>query len=219
MSRLETLKILQELYMYRSFGFTYYKKREIMPQKPNVSIPNSLDELKKNVHGCFLCALCKTRKNVVFGEGSLHAKIMFIGEGPGACEDTQGRPFVGNAGILLTKMIENVLKIKRSDVYIANIVKCRPPENRTPTPEEANMCRPYVFKQIEIISPEVIVALGGTSYRYLTGDESGITKVRGEILEYKTAKLIPTFHPSYLLRNESAKKDAYHDMLKVKALL
>ncbi|MDR2080922.1 MAG: uracil-DNA glycosylase [Campylobacteraceae bacterium] len=219
MSKLETLKMLQELYIYRSFGFTYYKKREIMPQKSNISIPNSLDELKKSVHGCFLCTLCKTRKNVVFGEGNPHAKLMFIGEGPGACEDAQGRPFVGNAGILLTKMIENVLNLKRNDVYIANIVKCRPPGNRVPIPEEANMCKPYIFKQIEIVSPQIIVALGGTSYHYLTGDDRGITKVRGEILEYKNAKLIPTFHPSYLLRNESCKKEAYHDLLKVKALL
>ncbi|MDR2790763.1 MAG: uracil-DNA glycosylase [Campylobacteraceae bacterium] len=218
MSKLETLKMLQELYAYRSYGFTYYKKREFMPQKSN-SIPNSLDKLEKSVHGCFLCALCKTRKNVVFGEGNIHAKLMFVGEGPGAFEDEQGRPFVGNAGALLTKMIENVLHLKRSDVYIANIVKCRPPANRPPLPEEANVCKPYLFKQIEIIAPQIIVALGGTSYHYLTGDDKKITQVRGEIFEYKNAKLIPTFHPSYLLRNESSKKDTYHDLLKVKALL
>ncbi|MDR1976829.1 MAG: uracil-DNA glycosylase [Campylobacteraceae bacterium] len=219
MSKLETLKMLQELYIYRSFGFTYYKKREIAPQKPSASIPNSMDELKKNSLGCLLCNLCKTRKNVVFGEGNLHAKVMFVGEGPGANEDMQGRPFVGKAGELLTRMIENVLNIKRRDTYIANIVKCRPPENRVPTPEEANMCKPYLFKQIEIVAPQIIVALGNTSYRYLTGDERGITKVRGEIIDYKNAKLIPTFHPSYLLRNESAKKEAYQDMLRVRALL
>jgi DNA polymerase len=219
MSKLETLKMLKELYIYRSYGFTYYKKRDIVSEKPSASIPNSMDELRKNVSGCFLCALCKTRKNVVFGEGNTHTKLMFVGEGPGLNEDLQGRPFVGKAGELLTRMIENVLKIKRSETYIANIVKCRPPENRVPTPEEANMCKPYLFKQIEIISPQIIVALGNTSYHYLTGDERGITKVRGEIIEYKNAKLIPTFHPSYLLRNESAKKEAYQDMLRVKALL
>ncbi|MDR1614961.1 MAG: uracil-DNA glycosylase [Campylobacteraceae bacterium] len=219
MLKLETLKMLQELYIYRSFGFTYYKKRDIAPQKPHISIPNNMNELKKSVLGCFLCDLCKMRKNVVFGEGNLHAKVMFIGEGPGAYEDIQARPFVGNAGVLLTKIIENVLNLKRDDVYIANIVKCRPPENRVPTPKEANMCKPYILKQIELISPHIIVALGNTSYHYLTGDERGITKVHGEIMEYKNAKLIPTFHPSYLLRNESSKKDAYQDMLKVKALL
>ncbi|MDR0666442.1 MAG: uracil-DNA glycosylase [Campylobacteraceae bacterium] len=219
MSKLETLKMLRELYIYRSYGFTYYKKREIESKKPSVSVPNNIDELRKSTLSCFLCSLCKTRKNVVFGEGSLNAKVMFIGEGPGFNEDLQGRPFVGKAGELLTKMIENVLNIKRNEAYIANIVKCRPPENRVPTPEEANMCKPYLFKQIEIISPQIIVALGNTSYHYLTGDERGITKVRGEIIEYKNAKLIPTFHPSYLLRNESAKKEAYQDMLRVKALL
>ncbi len=183
------------------------------------SLPNDLEELKRIVLQCHLCDLAKTRKNVVFGEGNPHAKLMFIGEGPGATEDETGRPFVGRAGQLLTKMIENVLEIPRSEVYIANIVKCRPPNNRVPTPEEARTCIPYLFKQIEIINPKILVALGATSYRWLTGDTTPISKVRGERIEFRGRILIPTFHPSYLLRNPSKKKEAYQDLLKIKELL
>jgi DNA polymerase len=144
---------------------------------------------------------------------------MFVGEGPGATEDATGRPFVGRAGELLTKMIQNVLHINRSEVYIANIVKCRPPNNRTPLPKEAFTCRVYLFKQIEIIKPKLIVALGATAYKYLTNDTTPISKIRGHIIDAKNYKIIPTFHPSYLLRNPSAKKEAYLDMLKVKEFM
>jgi len=184
-----------------------------------ISLPNSLDELKKIVQNCHLCDLAKTRKNVVFGEGDFSAKLMFVGEGPGATEDEMGRPFVGRAGQLLTKMIENVLEIKREDVYIANIVKCRPPNNRVPAEEEAKTCIPYLLKQIEIINPKILVALGSTSYRYLTNDITPISKIRGEIVKYKDKILIPTYHPSFLLRNPSKKKEAYMDLLKIKRLL
>ncbi len=184
-----------------------------------VQLPNDLDSLRTLVLQCHLCDLSKTRKNVVFGEGNPHAKLMFIGEGPGATEDETGRPFVGRAGQLLTKMIENVLEISRSEVYIANIVKCRPPGNRVPTPKEAQTCLPYLLKQIEIINPKIMVALGSTSYRWLTGDNTPITKIRGHELEFQGRILIPTFHPSYLLRNPSKKKEAYQDLLKIKELL
>jgi DNA polymerase len=219
MSTLEKLKTLKELYMCRAIGFEYYKELKEIKSDPNAYTPNNMDELKQMVLKCHLCQLCKGRQNVVFGEGNIKAKLMFIGEGPGASEDASGRPFVGKAGQLLTKIIENVLNLKRSDVYIANIVKCRPPQNRAPTYEEANICRPYLLKQIEIINPSIIVALGSTGFRYLTDDETPISRVRGEIMQYKNAKLIPTFHPSFLLRTPSAKKDVWRDMLKVKGLL
>ncbi|MDR0407542.1 MAG: uracil-DNA glycosylase [Campylobacteraceae bacterium] len=219
MSTLEELKTLKELYTYRAVGFEYYKESKELKSESNTYMPNCMNELKQTVLKCYLCQLCKGRKNVVFGEGNIKAKLMFIGEGPGASEDASGRPFVGQAGQLLTKIIENVLELKRDDVYIANIVKCRPPQNRTPTYEEANICRPYLLKQMEIINPSIIVALGSTSFRYLTDDETPISRVRGEMLQYKNAKLIPTFHPSFLLRTPSAKKDVWRDMLKVKGLL
>ncbi|WP_084276604.1 uracil-DNA glycosylase family protein [Nitratiruptor tergarcus] len=190
-----------------------------LKQPSHDKLPDDLEELRKIVLSCHLCDLSKTRKNVVFGEGNPHAKLMFVGEGPGATEDETGRPFVGRAGQLLTKMIENVLEISRSDVFIANIVKCRPPNNRVPTPEEVSKCIPYLFKQIEIINPKIIVALGSTSYKHLTGDNTPISKIRGEVIQFRNRILIPTFHPSFLLRNPSKKKEAYQDLLKIKELL
>ncbi len=183
------------------------------------ALPDDLEILRKVVSGCRLCALSKTRTKTVFGEGNPHATLMFVGEGPGAQEDITGRPFVGRAGELLTKMIENAIEIPRESVYIANIVKCRPPNNRVPTPEEAYTCLPYLMKQIELVSPRVIVALGATAYHYLSGDRSGITKVRGEVIDMGAYLLVPTYHPSYLLRNPSAKKEVYQDLLKIKRLL
>ncbi len=222
MDELKRAKLLKELYIYKYLGFEYFKDITALMRTTDqfLNLPNDWEELRKVVLNCRLCQLSKTRKNVVFGEGDIHAKVMFIGEGPGAVEDETGRPFVGRAGQLLTKIIENVLEIKREQVYIANIVKCRPPNNRVPLPEEVRMCKPFLLKQIELISPKIIVALGSTSYRHLTGDnKTPISKIRGEILDFNGIKLIPTFHPSFLLRNPSAKKDVYQDMLKVKAML
>ncbi len=201
-------------------GFEYfkdYKQPSIL--KKNLS-ENTLESIEQKAKNCHLCPLAKSRKNVVFGEGNPNADLMFIGEGPGANEDESGKPFVGRAGMLLTKIIENVLNLKREDIYIANIVKCRPPNNRVPTIEEVTSCKPYLEEQIAIINPKIIVALGSTSYHHLSDDyDMSISKIRGEILEYGNAILIPTYHPSYLLRNPSAKKDVFADMLKVKKLL
>ncbi len=222
MDKNQKIKILRELYVYKSLGYNYFKDITNLMRNTEtyLALPDDWEELKRLVLNCHLCQLSKTRKNVVFGEGDIHAKIMFIGEGPGATEDETGRPFVGRAGQLLTKIIENVLELKREQVYIANIVKCRPPNNRVPLPEEVKMCKPFLMKQIELIKPKIIVALGSTSYRHLTGDnKTPISKIRGELLDFGDAKLIPTFHPSFLLRNPSAKKDVYQDMLKVKALI
>ncbi len=212
-------KLLKNLYLLKWIGYKYIDHIELNSFGQKMDLPNSLEELKKIVLNCHLCDLSKTRKNVVFGEGDVDTKIMFIGEAPGATEDEMGRPFVGRAGQLLTKMIENVLEIKRDKVYIANIVKCRPPNNRVPTDDEANSCIPYLLKQIEIINPKIIVSLGATSYRYLTNDKTPISKIRGEIVKYKDRILIPTYHPSFLLRNPSKKREAYMDMLKIKSLL
>ncbi|MFV0482138.1 MAG: uracil-DNA glycosylase [Campylobacteraceae bacterium] len=221
MKTLENLKTLKELYIYKSMGYMYFKEEEkCQSEIVSSTVPNSFTLLKSTVLNCHLCSLAKSRKNIVFGEGNTNAKLMFIGEAPGASEDSMGRPFVGQAGILLTKIIENVFELKREDVYIANIIKCRPPNNRVPTLEEAEFCKPYILSQIKSINPSVIVALGSTSYHYLTGEyDTPISRVRGEVLAFQNAKLIPTFHPSYLLRNPSAKKDVYQDMLKVKGLL
>jgi DNA polymerase len=211
-------KILRKLYKLKFLGYEFMEPINIEKME-NVALPNSLEELRNIVNNCHLCSLSKTRKNIVFGEGNQNAKLMFIGEGPGATEDETGRPFVGRAGQLLTNMIEKGLEIPRSEVYIANIVKCRPPNNRVPTPQEAKSCIAYLFKQIEIVNPKILVALGATSYRYLTGDNTPITKIRGEVIKFQNRILIPTFHPSYLLRNPSKKKEVYEDLLKIKELL
>jgi len=208
---------LKQLYKLKEAGVEYFEGFE--SKEKNIQMPNELKELEKICKNCTLCNLSKTRTNVVFGEGNPNAKLMFIGEGPGEMEDKTGRPFVGRAGKLLTKIINTVLEIDRSEVYIANIVKCRPPNNRVPTIEEAETCKPYLLKQIDIINPEILVCLGKTAFMYLLNSDIPISKVRGQIFEFKEKKVIPTYHPSYLLRNPSAKKEAYKDFLLIKSML
>lgn len=211
--------LLKNLYRLKALGFSYIQPMAIAPEHENTALPNNLAKIARIVAECHLCDLAKTRKHAVFGEGHPHAKLMFVGEGPGATEDEMGRPFVGRAGELLTKMIENVLDLKRSDVYITNIVKCRPPGNRVPEPNEADACLPYLMKQIELVAPRLIVTLGATAYEYLVGDKSPISKIRGEVIRIKNFYVVPTYHPSYLLRNPAAKKEVYRDLLKIKSLL
>jgi DNA polymerase len=219
MKNLKNALLLKQLYLQKEIGFCYTSALPYSDNEPNLSLPHSLQELKQQANNCHLCQLSKSRTNVVFGEGNEDAKLMFVGEGPGATEDSMGKPFVGKSGELLTKMIENVLLLKREDVYIANIVKCRPPNNRTPHEEEAYTCLPYLQKQIELINPQIIVTLGATAYRYLTNDTTAITKIRSTIHTQNGYKLIPTYHPSYLLRNPSAKKEAFEDLKLIKSLL
>jgi len=214
---MDKLLKLKYLYKLKEAGVEYFEGFESKEQE--INMPNELKELEKICKNCTLCDLSKTRTNVVFGEGNPNADLMFIGEGPGEMEDKTGRPFVGRAGKLLTKIIENVLELSRKDVYIANIVKCRPPNNRVPTIEEAETCKPYLLKQIEIINPKILVCLGKTAFMYLLNQDLPISKVRGQIFEYKGRKVIPTYHPSYLLRNPSAKPEAYKDFLLIKSLL
>ncbi len=175
-----------------------------------------LDELCAQAKNCKRCILSSTRQNVVFGEGNPHAKLMFIGEGPGADEDASGRPFVGRAGQLLDKMI-CAMQFTREEVYIANVVKCRPPNNRAPMPEEAQACAPFLKKQIELIAPQVIVLLGASAAKYLLNCQEGITRLRGNFLNYQGIPVMPTYHPAFLLRQESAKREAWSDLQKVMA--
>ena len=168
------------------------------------------------------CTRCKLhtlgRKQVVFGVGNPNADLMFVGEAPGADEDEQGEPFVGRAGQLLTKIIE-AIGLKRDDVYIANIIKCRPPGNRNPEPDEVEQCEPFLFRQVAAIKPKVIVALGKFAAQSLLRTTEPITRLRGRSFNYRGATLIPTFHPAYLLRNPSAKREVWEDMKKVRAIL
>ncbi len=177
-------------------------------------VPGTLEHLCETVRHCRNCPLCETRLNAVPGEGNPHARLMFIGEGPGADEDRQGRPFVGPAGQLLDKMIL-AMQFKREEVYIANIVKCRPPRNRAPMPEEAQACIGYLEHQIRMIKPEVIVLLGATAAHFLLRREEGIMRLRGRWLEFNGIPVMPTFHPAFLLRQESAKREAWEDLKQV----
>jgi DNA polymerase len=168
------------------------------------------------------CNRCKLhglgRKQIVFGVGNPTADLMFVGEAPGADEDEQGEPFVGRAGQLLTKIIE-AIGLKREDVYIANVIKCRPPGNRNPEPDEVERCQPFLFRQIDAIKPKVIVALGKFAAQALLQTTEPITRIRGRESKYRGATLIPTFHPAYLLRNPSSKREVWEDMKKVRAIL
>jgi uracil-DNA glycosylase family 4 len=168
------------------------------------------------------CTRCKLhtlgRSQVVFGVGNPSADLMFVGEAPGADEDVQGEPFVGKAGQLLTKIIE-AINLKREDVYIANVIKCRPPGNRNPEPDEVAECEPFLFRQIDAVKPKVIVALGKFAAQCLLRSDVPITRLRGKEFAYRDAILIPTFHPAYLLRNPPAKREVWEDMKRVRALL
>ena len=184
------------------------------PSRTASPLPNALPALEKLVSTCVKCRLSKGRTQTVFGFGNPHADIMFVGEAPGRDEDLQGKPFVGRAGQLLTKIIQ-AMGFERSDVYIANILKCRPPNNRGPLPDEVETCTPYLLKQIELIKPKIIVALGSYAARFLLNTETPISKLRGEFFDFHGAKLIPTFHPAFLLRNPNMKRPVWEDMQKV----
>jgi uracil-DNA glycosylase len=187
-------------------------------QPPTAYSPDTLDALRLETHNCHACRLAGTRTNVVFGVGSPNADLMFIGEAPGRDEDEQGEPFVGRAGQLLTDIIK-AMKLTREQVYIANVIKCRPPENRNPEPDEIEQCRPFLRRQIDLIQPKVIVTLGKFGLQALTEKAYAISAIRGQWLDYHGIKLMPTYHPAYLLRTPSAKKDVWADMKKVMAEL
>jgi len=171
------------------------------------------------VGDCQRCKLAGGRKTIVFGQGNPQAQLMFVGEAPGADEDEQGLAFVGRAGQLLTDIIEKGLKIPRADVFIANVLKCRPPQNRNPEPDEILACQPFLEKQIALIRPKVLVGLGKFSAQWLFKSMEPISRLRGRIGDFDGIKVVPTFHPAYLLRNPGAKKDVWEDMKVVRRLL
>jgi uracil-DNA glycosylase family 4 len=188
--------------------------------EPGLAVANALDvksleELRDDIGDCRRCKLHSARTHVVFGVGNAHANLMFVGEGPGRDEDLKGEPFVGRAGQLLTDIITKGMGLRREDVYIANVIKCRPPQNRNPEPDEVATCEPFLKKQIELIQPEIIVALGKFAVQTLLQSKDPITRLRGNWHEYMGIKLMPTFHPAYLLRNPADKKLVWEDIKKV----
>jgi len=190
------------------------QQRSILPIASDVS----LEAVRENLGDCQRCKLHEHRRTIVFGEGNPRAKLVFVGEGPGAEEDATGRPFVGRAGQLLDKIIA-AIGLKREDVYIANIVKCRPPGNRTPERDEVETCEPFLFRQIACIKPLVIVALGSPAFQCLLRTREPITRARGQWRDLNGIRLMPTFHPAFLLRSPDKKREVWEDMKKVRDYL
>ena len=186
------------------------------PPQPAAAVPAAdraaaLQAIRKEIGDCTRCALHTGRNKLVFGDGNPAARLMFVGEGPGADEDAQGIPFVGKAGQLLNNMIA-AMGLKREQVYIANVVKCRPPGNRTPEPDEGNTCSPFLFRQIDVVRPQVLVALGATAATYLLGQRQPLAGLRGRVHAFRGCQLIVTYHPAYLLRDPRQKKEAWADL-------
>jgi uracil-DNA glycosylase len=215
----------QYLEFYRDLGVKDVVRR---PQAETPALPplapegDTLEAIRADIGDCQRCRLCAGRHKIVFGVGDPATKLVFVGEGPGADEDAQGIPFVGRAGQLLTAMIENTaakegIPLKRDQVYICNVVKCRPPENRNPEPDEMEICGQFLFRQLAAIRPKAICALGGTAARALLGRKEGVTKMRGNWFKWRDIPVLVTYHPSYLLRpyNQNAKKEAWEDLKKL----
>jgi uracil-DNA glycosylase len=179
---------------------------------------DSLEKIRADIGDCTRCKLHKARTNIVFGVGNPNAELVFVGEGPGHDEDVQGEPFVGRAGKLLTQMIE-AMGLRRGDVYICNVVKCRPPENRLPEKDEIEICSPFLYRQLAVIKPKVICCLGACSAQTLLETNQGISRFRGQWFDYRGSKLIATYHPAYLLRNPNAKGEVWKDLQQVMSVL
>ena len=198
--------------------------RDVAPARPAppepvaVRLNETLESIREDLGDCTRCRLCEGRTHIVYGVGNPKAELMFVGEGPGFEEDRQGEPFVGPAGQLLTKII-GAIDRSRDDVYIANVVKCRPPRNRDPEPDEVEACRPFLDRQIDAVKPVVICALGRVAAQNLLRTDDGITRIRGQRFDYRGATLIPTYHPAYLLRNPEKKRDCWEDMKLIRRLL
>ena len=192
---------------------------DLKPPEPSLSQSSeTLEDVWRDIGDCTRCGLCEGRTQVVNTYGNPKARLMFVGEAPGADEDAQGKPFVGRAGQLLTKIIE-AIGMKREEVLIGNVNRCRPPGNRQPTLEEAAICRPFLFREIAAVQPDVIVVLGNTALRNLLETREGISRVRGQFQNFRGIKVMPTFHPAYLLRDPSKKKETWEDLKKVRDYL
>ena len=192
--------------------------RAAVPLAAREDLPDDLGTLARMVAECRKCGLCKTRTNTVFADGSPRAKLVFIGEAPGRDEDLKGLPFVGRAGQLLDKMIA-AIQLRREDVWICNVLKCRPPENRTPAPDEVEQCLPYLEQQLALVRPALICALGLSAVQALLKTKSSMASMRGRTFEYRGIPLIPTYHPAALLRNPGLKREAWEDMQRVRDTL
>ncbi|CAA6803813.1 MAG: Uracil-DNA glycosylase, family 4 [uncultured Sulfurovum sp.] len=219
MKNLKNALLLKQLYHLKQLGYTYTSVVPFKENEPDLKLPNTLETLKKQATECHLCILSKSRNKVVFGEGHPHAKLMIVADVPSDNDDINGRIFTGRSGELLTKMLENVLELSREDVYITNLLKCHALDSHSPSPANVHTCYPYVLKEIELVKPSMILSMGELAYSYLSNDDTPLEKVRGSTFVQEQYTLIPTYHPNYLLRNPSAKKEVFADLLKLKGLL
>jgi DNA polymerase len=220
MKNLHNALLLKRLYQLKELGYKYTSEEPFKEDDQNLlELPNSLSSLKQQAQNCHLCSLSKSRNHVVFGEGNEQADIMFIGDAPLEIEDNEGKIFLGRGGEMLTAMIEKVLGLTRQDVYITNLLKCHPMANKEVHESEYHTCKAYLFKEIELVNPKVIVTLGKKAYHYLTNDLTALKEVRGTIIEKEKHIIVPTYHPSFLLKNPSCKKEVFLDLQKVKKLL
>ena len=213
-------KLIKHLNLLDSMGYQYMQPIDLKEiNQTQVTMPNNYNALHSLAIHCSLCDLSKSRRTVLFGEGNINANVMFITDSIVSIEDELARFYVGKSGQLLTKMIENVLGVGVQDFYITAVTKCCPSNNKVININEVNICKPYLEKQIELIKPKLIVTLGDLSYKHLTKDNTEFSQIRGKIIKYNGIDVIPTFDPSYLIRNPSSKKEAFHDMLKIKSLM
>ncbi len=219
MKNLKNALLLKQLYQLKHLGYRYTSENIFKEDEPDFTLPNTLKSLEKQANDCHLCELSKSRHKVVFGEGSEDATLMIVGDFPSNSDDSAGKVFTGRAGDSLTKMLENVLKMSREDVYITNVLKCRALDTQTLSPTFTHTCHPYLLKEIALVQPKVILAFGELAYEYLSNDDSTMDAVHGTLHEKEGYTVIPTYHPNYLLRNPSAKKEVFEDLKKVKILL
>ena len=219
MKNLHNALLLKQLYQLKNLGYKYTDKKPYSHQERELlELPNSLEALKQQAKNCHLCSLSKGRNHVVFGEGNQQADIMFIGDVPLEIEDNAGAIFLGRGGEMLTAMIEKVLNLSREKVYITNLLKCHPLLSKEVQESEFHTCKAYLFKEIELVKPKVIVTLGEKAFHYLTNDLTVLKEVRGTIIQKENYSIIPTYHPNFLLKNPSFKKEVLWDLKRVKKI-
>ena len=219
MKNLHNILLLKHLYQLKNLGYKYTEEAFKKNDKNLLALPNSMQALKQQTQNCHLCSYSKSRTQVVFGEGNKQSDIIFIGDAPLEIEDNEGKIFLGHGGEMLTSMIEKVLDFSRQNIYITNLLKCYPLASKEIDESAYHTCKAYLFKEIELIQPKIIITLGEKAYHYLTNDTSSLKEIRGTIIQKEKHIIIPTYHPSFLLKNPSFKKDVFEDLKKVRELL
>jgi len=220
MKNLHNALLLKQLYQLKNLGYRYTSAKPYAhDHKHSLQLSDNITQLQQQAQNCHLCGLSKSRTHVIFGEGDPHATIMFIGDLPMESEDKEGKIFLGRGGAMLTLMIEKVLGIPRHEVYLSNLLKCHPLNPQTPKSSNLHTCKAYLFQEISIIQPKIIITLGEMAYHYLTNDTTPLSEIRGREIPQEEYTLIPTYHPNFLLKNPSLKKEVFEDLKRVKVLM